>query len=306
MAVSRTEEKNKKKGMVVSIVAHTLLILLALLPLLTFPDPPPGQEGILVNLGIPDVGQGEENAPPVETQPEEPEKEVTPVETTVEEPEEEEVIEDPIPTKPEPTPKKEVIKTEDPAAIALKKKKEEEARKKREEDRKKADEEERKRKKAEAERKRKAEEARKAAEEKKKYEDAKNKYGGLFGGGSGSGKGNTGKSGNQGDPGGDPNSDILEGISTGKGRVGGGLGSRGVTAAPTVTDNSQKTGVVVVKVCVDSAGKVIGTPTFTQSGSTTADSRLIQLAISNAKRWRFAKGSVDKQCGTIKYDFKVK
>lgn len=305
-AVSRQEEKNKKKGMVVSIVTHTLLILLALFPLLTFPDPPPGQEGILVNLGIPDVGEGEENAPPVETQPQEKEQEVTPEETTIEEPEEEEVVEDPKPTKPEPTPEKKVIKTEDPEAIALKKKKEEEAKKRKEEARKKAEAEERKRKKAEEERKRKAEEARKAAEEKKRYEETKNKYGGLFGGGSGSGKGNTGKQGNQGDPNGDPNSDILEGISTGKGRVGGGLGSRGVRNAPTVTDNSQKTGVVVVKVCVDASGNVIGTPTFTQAGSTTSDSRLRQLAISNAKRWKFARGTLDKQCGTIKYDFKVK
>jgi len=28
-------------------------------------------------------------------------------------------------------------------------------------------------------------------------------------------------------------------------------------------------------------------------------------AIANAKRWRFSKGSIDKQCGTITYNFKV-
>ena len=306
MAISRHEEKNKKKGMVTSIVAHILLILLALLPLLTFPDPPPGQEGILVNLGIPDVGQGNENAPPVETQPEEVQEEVTPEETVVEEPEEDEVKEDPKPTKPTPTPKKDVVKTEDPAAIALKKKKEKEAEKRKEEAKKKAKDDARKRKAAEDARKKKADAARKAAAEKKKYEDAKNKFGGLFGGGNGEGKGNTGTSGNQGDPNGDPNSDILDGISTGKGRVGGGLGNRGVRNSPQVTDNSQKTGIVVVKVCVDASGNVIGTPTYTQSGSTTSDSRLKQLAISNAKRWKFAKGAIDKQCGTIKYDFKLK
>ena len=117
-------------------------------------------------------------------------------------------------------------------------------------------------------------------------------------------KGKTGTSGNQGDPGGDPNSNVLEGISTGSGKVGGGLGSRGVLASPKVTDNSQKTGRVVVKVCVDSTGKVISAK-FTQGGSTTTDSRLRAVAEKNALRWKFSKGTMDKQCGTITYDFKV-
>ena len=44
--VSHQERKNKKRGMTTSIIIHILLIILALWPLLTFPDPPPGQEGI--------------------------------------------------------------------------------------------------------------------------------------------------------------------------------------------------------------------------------------------------------------------
>ncbi|MEL6923536.1 MAG: energy transducer TonB, partial [Bacteroidota bacterium] len=168
--------------------------------------------------------------------------------------------------------------------------------------------------KAEAEAKKRAEEAKRKAEaeakakaeaEKKRYEDAKNKYGGLFGGGSGDGKGNTGKPGNQGDPGGDPNASNLEGISTGTGKVGGGLGSRGVLGSPKVTDNSQKTGRVVVRVCVNGDGEVISAK-FTQAGSTTTDARLRSIAEKNATRWKFSKGSMDKQCGTITYDFKVR
>ena len=57
-AITQQEEKNKKRGMTVSIAVHIALIILALIPILTFPDPPPGQEGILVNLGLPDVGGG--------------------------------------------------------------------------------------------------------------------------------------------------------------------------------------------------------------------------------------------------------
>jgi len=338
-AVNQHEEKNKKTGAVFSFAVHVGLFILALLPFLTFPDPPPGQEGILVNLGIPDVGQGSENAPIASSEPEVSE----PVEETVEaepeevaepevvepEPEPEPVEEVAPPVKTEPV-KKEVVKTEDPKALALKKKKEKERKeqeerrkadaekkrkadaKKRADAKKKADAEAKKRaaaakKKAEADAKKKAEDAAKAkaAADAKKYNDAKNKYGSLFGGGDGEGKGKTGKPGNQGDPGGDPNSNNLEGISTGTGKVGGGLGSRGVLASPRVTDNSQKKGRVVVKVCVDGNGKVISAK-FTQSGSTTTDSTLRAKAEKNARSWKFSKGSMDKQCGTITYDFKVK
>ncbi len=303
--VTQQEKKNKKRGLTTSIILHVALIILALLPLLTFPDPPPGQEGILVNLGLPDVGQGDDNAgpsaptEPVEAEPEETEpiEEETPP-PTVEKPEPK--------TEPTPTPPKEVVTTEDPEAIALKKKKEqEEAERKRKE----REEAERKRKEqeAEAERKRKeAEAARKAEEERKRKEaeaDAlKDEIGSLFG--DGKGKGNTGKPGNQGDPEGDPDASKLEGISTGTGTVGGGLGNRGVLGAPKITDNSQKQGTVTVKVCVDRNGTVTSAE-FTQRGSTTSDNQLKRLAVDNAKKWKFSQGEVDKQCGTITYRFKV-
>ena len=282
--------------MFTSIAVHIGLLLLALLPLLTFPDPPPGQEGILVNLGLPDVGQGDNNAGP--SAPAEPEVAPEPV---VEEQEESEPIEETVEetvkeiTKPEPVKEKEVVKTEDPAAVALKKQKEREAA-------------EKKRQEEEAERKRRAEEARRKAEaeaQAKKEAEAealKKQLGGLFG--EGEGKGNTGKPGNQGDPDGDPNASKLEGISTGSGSVGGGLGSRGVASAPKITDNSQQQGTVVVRVCVDKSGKVVSSE-FTQRGSTITDSRLKNLAVANAKKWKFSTGNVDKQCGTITYRFRV-
>lgn len=302
--VGRYELANRRKAKIGSIIWIILFLLLILLPWLTFPDPPPGQEGILVNLGIPDVGQGEENAPPTESEEvaeieeSEPEEEL-PVE-------EEEVVEPPTPAKPEPKAEKEVVKTEDPDAIALRKKKEkerqEEIERQKEREREKQKQEERERQKRLEEQRQKEKEAARRAKQ-KEADKLKNELGDIFG--SGSGKGKTDKPGNQGSENGS-SSDILEGISTGKGRVGGGLGSRGVRNSPTVTDNSQKTGIVVISVCVDGSGTVIGTPKFTQRGSTTADSRLINLAIKNAKRWKFDKASIDKQCGTIKYDFKVK
>ena len=192
---AKREEKNKKVGMRLSILVHALLIILALMPLLFYQDPPPGQEGILVNLGLPDVGEGDENsgpAPVVEEEEYTPEEETAPEEEVVDEPQEPEV------SKPEPVKEREVVTTEDPEAVALKKKKAEEEAKRRAEDAKK---------KAEAEAKRKAEEEarRKAEAEAKRKAEAdalKNQIGGLFG--DGGGKGNTGTAGSQGDPNGDP------------------------------------------------------------------------------------------------------
>ena len=308
-------KQNKRKSAVLTSILMALLIVALLWPFLTLPDPPPGQEGILVNLGIPDVGQGDENAPePSAPEPREPQEEVTPPPV----PREETVPEEVVPTppkeieKPTPTPQKEVVATEDPAAIALRKKQERERREQLEKDREEA------RKAAEARKQREAEEAAKRAAEaeaKRKAEEAaakaaaaaeaKKKYSGAFGGGDGEGKGNTGTAGNQGDPNGDPNSDILTGISVGKGRVGGGLSDRGVRGAPDVTDRSQKTGVVVLYICVNSAGGVESAK-YQLGGSTTQDPELIKKSLSNAKRWKFSESSADKQCGTIRYDFKVK
>ncbi len=296
--LSHTEEKNKKRGMTISVVAHVGLILLALLPLLTFPDPPPGQEGILVNLGLPDQGEGDENAAAAAEEEEAaPEPEPEDTEEEAEEAPEEEVE----PVKEEPKAEKEVVKTEDPEALALKRKKEEE--RKEEEAR---EREEARKKKAEADaRKKKAEEeaAKRAAEAKKKAEadKLKNQIGGLFG--DGSGKGKTGTPGNQGDPNGDPDASKLEGISKGRGQVGGGLSDRGVAKVDTPSAKFTRGGTVTVSVCVDKGGRVTSSK-ITQRGTTISSAELHRIALSSAKKWRFQPGEIDKQCGTITYNFK--
>jgi outer membrane biosynthesis protein TonB len=281
------EDKNKRKGLLVSLLIHLLILVLLILPFIRFPIPPPGQAGILVSLGVPDQGQGKDlpetqNIEKVEPKPvSEPPKAATPV------------------VQKETQAEKKVITTEDPAAIALRKAKEDEARKKREE----AD----KKKQVEAEAQRKAEEearvkAEAEAKKKAEYEQAKKQYGTLL---SGSGKGETGTPGNQGSPEGDPNSSNLKGVSSGSGMVGGGLDGRGVKYEPRISDNSQKVGKVVVNVCVDKSGKVI-TAEYTQRGSTTTDSDLRALAESSARKFVFTASSIEKQCGTITVDFKVR
>ncbi|MEM1320279.1 MAG: cell envelope integrity protein TolA [Bacteroidota bacterium] len=307
--ITQQEENDKKKGVITSTIVHLALLVLALLPLITFPDPPPGQSGIVVALGEPDAGQGndlpapppdateeeEEPAPPEEVTPEEPEPEPEPVK----EPEK--------PKKPEPDNSKKVNTDDNSRELALKKAKEKKEReerlkKQREEEAKKKAEAEAKRK-AEAEKKRQAEEAarKKAEAEAKKKAEAQKLKEGI---GNAFGQGNKNKPGSQGDPNGDPNSKVLEGISTGSGTIGGGLENRGGQGPP-LRDKSQETGRIVVKVCVDANGRVTSAK-YTQRGSTSSSRNLIKLAEANAKRYTFSKGSVDRQCGTISYLFQVK
>jgi outer membrane biosynthesis protein TonB len=283
-------QKDKRKSWLISLFIHIFLMLLALLPLLTFPVPPPGQKGILVNLGQPDVGSGTQRAtpPPPAPAPERP-KEQKPEPLPVQ------------PTEEKAPPQEEEPRLTAEEELALAQKKIEDQKKKEAEEaaRKKEAEEEAKRiAEAEAARKKAEEEARIQAEAAK----TRDEIGGLFSGNSGSGQ--TGKPGNQGDPNGDPNAEKLQGISTGSGVVGGGLGNRGVMTIPEIKDKSQKEGTVVVRVCVDQTGKVISAE-YTQVGSTTADPLLVKIASDNSRMWKFLPGDAQKQCGTITYKFKL-
>ena len=269
-----TQPKDRKKATRISVIVNIILIILLLFPFMSFQVPPPGEEGILVSFGAPDMGRGDDQP---DTQQEE-EVPPQPAEET------------PPPAEPKPVEEQaveeEVITQEDPNVIALKKKKEEEAREKAEKERQELLEEQRRK---EADAKKKAE-----------YNEAKKQFGDLFGGG----KGQTDTEGNQGDPLGDPNSDNLEGLSTGKGSVGGGLGGRKIQYKPQVVEKSQKTGRVVVRVCVNDDGQVIESG-FTQKGSNTGDPELVATALRFAKQYRFSESTVSKQCGTITFDFKL-
>lgn len=158
---------------------------------------------------------------------------------------------------------------------------------------------------AEAKRKRAEEAERKRVQEQKKkqeaYEKTKNELGSLFGG-----DGNSNESdGKKGDPDGSNDSKILEGLSGGLSEVGGGLSGRGIIYEPKINENSQKTGKVVVKVCVDQSGSVISSK-YTQRGSTTTDSELVNVAEKAAAKYKFTPGELAEQCGTITIDFKLK
>ena len=272
------EKKERRKAMLLSFLFHVATIILLILPLLKYPDPPPGQDGILIALGNPDEGTG-----PIEPGgPEEP----TPVEQK-EEP------------KPEPKPKEEVkpkekVKSTEPLVsdqeLEINRKKAIEKKEKEERDLKEKQET--------AERIRIAKEREEAnkREEQEASELIKNIK-------KGSG-GTSGKSGKGGQVNGDENGKVEEGISTGTGMVGGGLGGRGVVSSPILKDDSNNRGSVVVAICLDKDGNVTEAK-FQLQGSTITSGKLRDLAVSNARQWRFKPGNEERQCGIITYSFKV-
>jgi len=109
----------------------------------------------------------------------------------------------------------------------------------------------------------------------------------------------------KGNPDGHPDASALEGMTTGTGKTGNGLGDRSLVFAPEINDNSQKQGRVVMTICVNARGKVIKA-NYTQKGSTTTSAHLIDLAKKNAKKYEFSQSSVAEQCGEIIIDFKLK
>ncbi len=298
--VTQEEQDNQKKGAITSLTAHVTILLIAMLPWMTFPDPPPGPAGVLVSFGEPDQGMDR----PERAAPSQPITEVEEVEE-VEEPSKP-VVEKPKRDKPKPKdpPKVNTDKNSKERAIAAAKKKEEDRLKKEKADKAAAEkakaDEARRAKEAAAKAKRDAEAAAKAKRD-AEAQALRDAIGGAFDGGTGNG----GNPGDQGQPDGDPDGKALEGVSTGSGEIGGGLGGRGVLSKPKILDNSQKTGDVVVKVCVNANGQVTSAK-FTQKGSTTSNAGLVATAVKAAKKYKFSKGGVDNQCGTIKIKFRVR
>ncbi len=266
--IGHREQVSQGKGWLASFIVHLVLCALLFLPMIASQIPAPVEEGLIVSLGLQDEGQGDE-APSINLDQPQPAEQAQP----------EEKVQEMVSRKPEKQVTQKVVTSNEQNEVLVRE--------------------------AGARKQAQADAQRKAAEEVKKqeaYNKTKKSYGDLLGG---SGKGNTGKPGSQGDPNGDPNADALEGISKGSGRVGGGLGSRGVLHEPQINDRSQKTGRVVISVCVDKNGKVIKAY-YTQKGSTTTDSELKDIARKAALQFKFTLSDIEEQCGTITVDFKVR
>ena len=57
--MTSSEKKNKRKGIIGTILFHALLLIAFLFMGLTYQDPPPAEEGISINFGFSDEGLGE-------------------------------------------------------------------------------------------------------------------------------------------------------------------------------------------------------------------------------------------------------
>ena len=149
------------------------------------------------------------------------------------------------------------------------------------------------------------------------HQDPKPKY--QFGSTNhgGSSQGNTKPGGDQGSPNGSPFGTSYSGNPGNGGNPSGtngtsgapslSLGSRSIKTFPTITDKTQKTGIVNVMIKVDRSGKVIFAQA-TQKESTTTDSYLWDLAEKAALQTSVTPdaNAPEEQFGYLKFTFKVK
>lgn len=268
-----------------TLLIHGLLVLILFLLVLNTPNPPlAGGEGVLVNIGYVDMASGEiqpmsENTtqdPSVSEEVQTEKAEDVPVAT--QDMEEAPVISNPktkpVVTKVKPTPTKTtpVVKNTTPVKPV------------------------------------------------EKTPDPRAMYKGKNTNSSSQGTAQSG-SGDQGNPLGDPfskqygtpgsGSGSGDGFGTGNGSGSGNgpgisfdLSGRTMVRKPTVNDDSQEQGKVVVDVTVDKTGKVL-TATGPGRGSTTTSSVLVRKAIEAARKTQFnpSPAGVEEQRGTMTFNF---
>jgi outer membrane biosynthesis protein TonB len=307
------KEEDRTTAALISIVLHAIILALLLFVTTKVEKPlvetPPielnwGGGGDNAALGSPDAGQNDK--PAGAGQPVEQPKTETPIEKPAPAPKNT----TPPPAKSRPTESRpsKVATSQDPNAAALR-------------DAARAQEQKRKteadaRRQQEAEQQRLAQEATDRARREEEERNAKKaRFGGAFGSGDGRGAGDGGKLGDGGRPDGTGNNPFGKSPGDGGGRgggsgtgdgpsIGGGLAGRKVLSRPQMIDNTQKTGTVILSVCVDSEGNVIEAE-YTQRGSSTPDGELRNKAIRWAKQHRFVPSAREKECGTFEFSFRV-
>ncbi len=280
------KDKDRRRGLITTIVVHALLVFLFMLFGLTYLEPKP-EDGIVINFGTSETGMGNQaDGAPQVSQPEpqtesQPQKVVTPT-----------------PSEPEAEQQTMTQELEDAPSIAEKKPKADPPKKPKKEE-KKPTPEELEQQRLEAER---AEKARKLAEKFGKVSDAK-----------AGGEGEAGGAGDQGSPDGDPNSPNRTGGATGGGGGGGGgnylLGGRQALNKPKPEYQCDDQGRVVVKIYVDRNGKVTraipGEKVPSGAATTTTSSCLFDKARAAALRttWEGDTEAPSLQIGYIIYNF---
>ena len=300
--------KLNRRGLIATILYHALLLVLLIFAGLTFPDPPPEEEGILVNFGTDDFGLGDFEPMGDDQQAGDPDQEVAQYQEAVEE------VSEPVQetreayTPPEPV---DVDQTQDveetrvreqPSPEELQRQRQQELERQRQ-----AELERQRLEQERIERERREEQERIERERQQQAERLNNLGRDAFGnqgvGETEGGEGITQGQGNQGDPNGTPDSDNYNtGGGLGDGISFGGLGSRqGNIPKPNVSgcEVTQKI-EIRVDIQVDREGRVVNASV---GQATYQDQCLWETVVAAAKRSRF---SVDqnanyRQTGWIKY-----
>ncbi|MCP4120573.1 MAG: hypothetical protein GY751_02335 [Bacteroidetes bacterium] len=291
------ERKNSRKGLVTSLVVHGLLLLLLVLLTTSLKQPDDQIQGVLIDFGSSTTGQGTNALPKNEdlveevspSQPAPAPAQTADVQPTTPDIADEVVTQDfeEAPTIEPDKPTEEEIAAQQAAEQAAAEQAAQEAAEAAA---------------AEAAAQAAAEAAAQAAAEQEFLNELEGEWSN-----SGGGDGSQGES----DPGGDFGSpdgvnNGGDGSGLGTDGIGHDLGGRVMVKKPSITDSSQKTGKVAVKVRVDRNGNVIFAK-YTTKGSNTTDSYLIRLAEQAAKKAKFNSdfNAASEQVGTIYFTFKV-
>lgn len=305
--------KLNTRGLIATIVYHALLLALLIFAGLTFPDPPPEEEGILVNFGTDEFGLGDFEPMGDDQQAGVPEMEVAQYQEPVEETEEfVEPVQETRETTPPPDPV-EVDQTQDVEETRVREEQRqaelERQRQAELEQQRQAELERQRLEQERIERERREEEERIERERQQQAERLNNLGRDAFGrqgvGETEGSEGITQGSGNQGDPNGSPDSDNYStGGGLGNNPYSYGLGSRkarGTWPLPNMSgcDVTQKI-EVTVEIQVDRNGNVINAVV---SKATYSDNCIWDMVVEAAMKSKFSadQAAAYRQTGWIKY-----
>ncbi len=121
-------------------------------------------------------------------------------------------------------------------------------------------------------------------------------------------EGNGQSNGDMGATNGDPGAKNRGNWSTGMGSGGGvelNMNGRKFKQKPIITDNTQETGTIILKIKVDNKGRVLAAE-FYSKGSTTSNQGLVQKAIKAVKSSYINEGDLPEQTGYVRIVFRVK
>lgn len=127
-------------------------------------------------------------------------------------------------------------------------------------------------------------------------------------------QGIAGGKGDQGNPNGNPNSDSYQGNAAsgrgGNGSSGGvsirsGLDGRRITRLPSFEDEFNENAKVAVDITVDRAGNVIQA-VVNQRGTTTTNQTIRNIALRKARSLKLNSGTAEEQTGTLVFNFKLR